>query len=222
MKLLPTLFAAALMQVAALASAEAGENLNAIKSAGVLKIGTEGTYAPFTYHDASGALVGFDVEIGQAVAEKLGVKAEFLEGKWDGLIAGLDANRYEICKLLWKLWSPNWKFDEPTYAKSAMSFDNPDFVPVVIQSYRHRYGYAAGDPALLDIETQLARQPKIAVPTICLHGEGDGVAPPESSAGHAKMFSGGYQRRTIPVAGHNLPQEAPLEWARAILDLLKR
>ena len=95
MKLLPTLFAAALMQVAALASAEAGENLNAIKSAGVLKIGTEGTYAPFTYHDASGALVGFDVEIGQAVAEKLGVKAEFLEGKWDGLIAGLDANRYD-------------------------------------------------------------------------------------------------------------------------------
>ncbi len=95
MKLLPTLFTAALLQVAALVPAQAGENLDQIKSAGVLKIGTEGTYAPFTYHDKSGALVGFDVEIGQAVAEKLGVKAEFLEGKWDGLIAGLDANRYD-------------------------------------------------------------------------------------------------------------------------------
>ncbi|WP_312805213.1 amino acid ABC transporter substrate-binding protein [Agrobacterium cavarae] len=73
----------------------AGENLDQIKSAGVIKIGTEGTYAPFTFHDASGKLVGFDVEIGQAVAEKLGVKPEFIEGKWDGLIAGLDSNRYD-------------------------------------------------------------------------------------------------------------------------------
>jgi cystine transport system substrate-binding protein len=75
--------------------AHAGENLSAITSAGVLKIGTEGTYAPFTFHDAGGKLVGFDVEIGQAVAAKLGVKAEFVEGKWDGLIAGLDAGRYD-------------------------------------------------------------------------------------------------------------------------------
>ncbi|MDQ2705756.1 MAG: amino acid ABC transporter substrate-binding protein [Pseudomonadota bacterium] len=74
---------------------QAGENLDAIKAAGVLKIGTEGTYAPFTYHDASGKLVGFDVEIGEAIAEKLGVKPEFVEGKWDGLIAGLDVKRYD-------------------------------------------------------------------------------------------------------------------------------
>ena len=77
------------------ANALAGSNLEEIKSAGVLKIGTEGTYAPFTYHDATGKLVGFDVEIGEAVAKNLGVKAEFLEGKWDGLIAGLDAKRYD-------------------------------------------------------------------------------------------------------------------------------
>lgn len=134
--------------------------------------------------------------------------------------AGLEANRYDICKLLWQLWSPNWTFDEATYASSAASFDNPDFVPVVIQSYRHRYGYAEGDPALLDIEAQLARQPRIAVPAICLHGEGDGVAPPQSSAQHQRMFSGRYERRTIPVAGHNLPQEAPADWAAAVLDLL--
>ncbi|MDX3924252.1 MAG: amino acid ABC transporter substrate-binding protein [Shinella sp.] len=92
---LKTIATAAILQAAVLLPAHAGENLNAIKTAGVFKIGTEGTYAPFTYHDQSGKLVGFDVEIGEAIAEKLGVKAEFLEGKWDGLIAGLDANRYD-------------------------------------------------------------------------------------------------------------------------------
>lgn len=90
-----TLAAATLLQAAFLLPATAGENLAAIKSAGAIKIGTEGTYAPFTYHDTSGKLVGFDVEIGEAVAAKLGVKPEFIEGKWDGLIAGLDANRYD-------------------------------------------------------------------------------------------------------------------------------
>ena len=95
MSWLKTIAAAALVQAAFLLPAHAGENLNAIKSAGVLKIGTEGTYAPFTYHDESGKLVGFDVEIGEEVAKRLGVKPQFLEGKWDGLIAGLDANRYD-------------------------------------------------------------------------------------------------------------------------------
>jgi len=95
MNWLKTFAAAALVQAAFLLPAYAGENLQAIKSAGVFKIGTEGTYAPFTYHDDSGKLVGFDVEIGEAIAQKLGVKAQFLEGKWDGLIAGLDANRYD-------------------------------------------------------------------------------------------------------------------------------
>ena len=95
MNWLKTLAAAAALQVAVLAPAQAGENLDAVKAAGALKIGTEGTYAPFTYHDTDGKLVGFDVEIGEAIAKKLGVKAEFLEGKWDGLIAGLDANRYD-------------------------------------------------------------------------------------------------------------------------------
>ena len=95
MNWLKTLAAAAALQAAILAPAHAGENLAAIQSAGALKIGTEGTYAPFTFHDTDGKLVGFDVEIGEAIAKKLGVKAEFLEGKWDGLIAGLDANRYD-------------------------------------------------------------------------------------------------------------------------------
>ena len=95
MNWLKTAAVAAILQAAALAPAFAGENLAAIKSAGAIKIGTEGTYAPFTYHDADNKLVGFDVEIGEAIAAKLGVKAEFIEGKWDGLIAGLDANRYD-------------------------------------------------------------------------------------------------------------------------------
>lgn len=95
MSWLKTIAAAAALQTLILAPAVAGENLDQIKAAGVIKIGTEGTYAPFTFHNAENKLVGFDVEIGQAVAEKLGVKAEFIEGKWDGLIAGLDANRYD-------------------------------------------------------------------------------------------------------------------------------
>lgn len=83
------------VQALAVLPGQAGENLDAIKAAGVIKIGTEGTYAPFTYHDPSGKLVGFDVEIGEAIAAKLGVKPEFVEGKWDGLIAGLDVKRYD-------------------------------------------------------------------------------------------------------------------------------
>ncbi|OQP86830.1 amino acid ABC transporter substrate-binding protein [Rhizobium rhizosphaerae] len=97
MKWLSTLAAvAALLPVLAGTQAAAGERLDQIKKAGVLKIGTEGTYAPFTFHNAEGRLVGFDVEIGEAVAKEIGVKPEFLEGKWDGLIAGLDANRYDV------------------------------------------------------------------------------------------------------------------------------
>ncbi|NGO51914.1 amino acid ABC transporter substrate-binding protein [Allomesorhizobium camelthorni] len=95
MNWLKSLIVASAIQALAILPGNAGANLDAIKAAGVLKIGTEGTYAPFTYHDQSGKLVGFDVEIGEEIAKRLGVKAEFLEGKWDGLIAGLDANRYD-------------------------------------------------------------------------------------------------------------------------------
>ncbi|WP_207460894.1 amino acid ABC transporter substrate-binding protein [Azospirillum sp. SYSU D00513] len=95
MKWLKSLLVAAALQTIAVAPVHAQSNLDQIKTAGVFKIGTEGTYAPFTFHDASGALVGFDVEIGREIAKRMGVKAEFLEGKWDGLIAGLDAKRYD-------------------------------------------------------------------------------------------------------------------------------
>jgi len=130
--------------------------------------------------------------------------------------AGLAANRRSLCRLLWKLWSPNWRFDDTTYERTAASFDNRDFVEVVIQSYRHRYDLAPGDPALQPIEDRLAAQPPITVPTIVLHGAADGVSPPQSSEGHARCFAGSYRRRVVPVAGHFLPQEAP----RAVIDAL--
>jgi len=136
--------------------------------------------------------------------------------------AGLQANRRELCRLLWRLWSPNWQFDAETFERTAASFDNPDFVDVVIQSYRHRYAYAAGDPAFEPIEARLAPQPPITVPTIVLHGEADGVQPAATSARHAPRFTGFYERRVIPVAGHNLPQEVPEFVCQATLDLLAR
>jgi len=135
--------------------------------------------------------------------------------------AGLAANRREICKLLWRLWSPNWRFDDAKYEATAVSFDNPDFVDVVIQSYRHRHQNAPGDPALEPIERRLAAQPSITVPTIVLHGEADGVGPVEQSAGHARHFTGRYERRVIPVAGHFLPHEAPDAVVQAVRDLLR-
>ncbi len=135
--------------------------------------------------------------------------------------AGLTKNRRDICRLLWQLWSPNWKFDEATFEKSAVSFDNPDFVDVVIQSYRHRFAYASGDPALEGIESELAKMPRIAVPTINLHGGGDGVGPAAHSERHARLFTGPYERRVIPSVGHNVPQEAPAETVAALRDLMK-
>jgi pimeloyl-ACP methyl ester carboxylesterase len=134
--------------------------------------------------------------------------------------AGLEQNRYALGKLLWRLWSPNWEFDEATYARTAASFDNPDFVEVVIHSYRHRYGLVPGDPAAEATERLLTAQPQIGVPTICLDGGADGVRSPAGSAGHERHFSGRYERRVIPRVGHNLPQEAPQAFAEAVLALI--
>jgi pimeloyl-ACP methyl ester carboxylesterase len=135
--------------------------------------------------------------------------------------AGLEANRREFCRFIWQLWSPNWRFDVATYDRTAASFDNPDFVEVVIHSYRHRFGYAGGDPSLESIERRLAAKPGISVPTIVLHGDGSGLSPSESSLKHAAFFTGPYQRRVIPTAGHNLPQEAPDAFADAVLELVR-
>jgi pimeloyl-ACP methyl ester carboxylesterase len=133
--------------------------------------------------------------------------------------AGLQQNRREICRLLWQLWSPNYRFDDATYERTAVSFDNPDFVDMVIQSYRHRYGNAPGDPALESVEQQLAAHPPITIPTINLHGEADGVTPPATTDRDASSFTAQYQRRVLLHAGHFLPREAPQSVVQAIMEL---
>lgn len=135
--------------------------------------------------------------------------------------SGLEQNRRELCKLLWRLWSPNWKFDDATFERTAASFDNPDFVEVVVHSYRHRFGLVPGDPAYEDTERKLTAQPPITVPAIALDGSGDGVIRAGGARYHAKHFTGRFERREITLVGHNLPQEAPREFAQAILDLTK-
>lgn len=135
--------------------------------------------------------------------------------------AGLRKDRKAIAKLLWKLWSPTWRFDDATFERSAAAFDHPDFVEVVIHSYRHRFGLVAGDPAYADIDRQLAAQPVIRVPAITFDGIDDGVRPPADASAHAPRFSGPRSHRLVPGAGHNLPQEAPRAFADAVLELVR-
>lgn len=135
--------------------------------------------------------------------------------------AGLRKDRKAIARLLWKLWSPTWRFDDATFERSAAAFDHPDFVEVVIHSYRHRFGLVAGDPAYADIDRQLAAQPVIRVPAITFDGIDDGVRPPADASAHAPRFSGPRSHRLVPGAGHNLPQEAPRAFADAVLELVR-
>ena len=135
-------------------------------------------------------------------------------------VDGLTANRRELCQLLWSLWSPSWVEGPSLYGKTAPSFDNPDFVAVVIHSYRHRFMYAPGDPALETIEQALALQPPISVPSISLCGADDGVGPAPEEDDDAEHFSGFYRRRILKGVGHNIPQEAPQATLDALLELL--
>jgi len=135
--------------------------------------------------------------------------------------AGLEQHRHAMGMLLWRLWSPNWRFTDATYDLTARSFDNADFVPVAVHSYRHRYGLAPGDPAVEDTERRLAALPPIGVPAIALHGADDGVTPAAPSEKQARFFRGPYERRVLPGVGHNLPQEAPEKYAAAVLALTR-
>ncbi|WP_372097892.1 alpha/beta fold hydrolase [Tistrella mobilis] len=136
--------------------------------------------------------------------------------------AGLTRNRRDLCRLLWNLWSPDWDFDDATFARTAPAFDNPDFVEVVIHSYRHRYGLVASDPAHAAIEQRLAAQPPITVPAIVLQGASDGVDPPEGRDGDRRQFQGPWSYEVLPGIGHNIPQEAPAAFARAVAELARR
>ena len=135
--------------------------------------------------------------------------------------AALQADRRGVCRLLWQLWSPSWRFDDACFDRSAEAFDNPDFVDVVIHSYRHRFGLVPGDPALAEIEHRLAQQPVIAVPAITFDGVDDGVRSPDAAEVHAPRFGGPRSHRIIPGVGHNLPQEAPQAFADAVLELVR-
>jgi pimeloyl-ACP methyl ester carboxylesterase len=134
---------------------------------------------------------------------------------------GYDKNRHDFSKLIWQLASPKWKFDDATFDRTAASFENADHVNIVIHNYRWRLGLAEGEAKLDDIEKRLAETPVISVPTITLEGDANGAPHPEPST-YAKKFSGRYEHRTITGGiGHNLPQEAPLAFAQAIVDIAR-
>ena len=132
--------------------------------------------------------------------------------------AGYDRYRREFSRLIWELASPQWRFDEEAFARTAAAFDNPDHVEIVIHNYRWRLGLAAGEPQFDDLERRLAAVPVIGIPAITLEGDANGAPHPEASA-YARKFSGKYEHRVITGGiGHNLPMEAPREFATAVID----
>jgi len=132
---------------------------------------------------------------------------------------GYDKYRHDFAKLIWKLASPKWSFDDATFERSAAAFDNPDHVDIVIHNYRWRLGLAEGEPRYADLEQRLAQMPVITVPTITLEGDANGAPHPPPEA-YAKLFSGRYAHRLIAGGvGHNLPQEAPQAFAQAVVDV---
>jgi pimeloyl-ACP methyl ester carboxylesterase len=133
--------------------------------------------------------------------------------------AGYDKYRHDFAKLIWRTASPKWDFDDAAFDRSAASFDNPDHVDIAIHNYRWRLGLAEGEPGYDALEQQLAEGPLITVPAITLEGDANGAPHPDASA-YVKKFSGKYSHRTIEGGiGHNLPQEAPGAFAKAIVDV---
>ncbi|RWL98359.1 MAG: alpha/beta hydrolase [Mesorhizobium sp.] len=133
--------------------------------------------------------------------------------------AGYTKNAADFAKLIWRLASPQWKFDDPTFVRSATAFANPDHVDIVIHNYRWRLGLAEGESKYDELEKKLATFPMIGVPTITMEGDANGAPHPAPGA-YAKRFSGKYEHRLITGGiGHNLPQEAPQAFARAVIDV---
>jgi pimeloyl-ACP methyl ester carboxylesterase len=137
--------------------------------------------------------------------------------------AGLQANRRALCRYLWRTWSPTWRFDDATYDRTAASFDNPDFVDVVIHSYRHRHGNAPGEPRFKDMEAQLAKRPPVAAPTITLYGADDGIggSPAEATPAEKAVLPALVAHRLIAGVGHFMPRERPEAVSSAILELVR-
>ena len=132
---------------------------------------------------------------------------------------GYDKNRHDFAKLIWKQASPKWNFDDATFERSAQAFNNPDHVDIAIHNYRWRLALAQGEPKYDDLEKQLAESPVITIPTITMEGDANGAPHPDPSS-YAKKFSGKYEHRDIKGGiGHNLPQEAPEAFAKAVIDV---
>jgi pimeloyl-ACP methyl ester carboxylesterase len=136
--------------------------------------------------------------------------------------AGLQENRRALCRYLWQTWSPTWHFSDETYNRTAPSFDNPDFVDVVIHSYRHRIGNAPGEPRFKAVEEQLAARPKVEAPSITLYGQDDSLGRPSADPSPAEkaVFAKLVAHRVVPNAGHFLPREQPGAVSAALLELL--
>ncbi len=134
---------------------------------------------------------------------------------------GLAVNRRGIARILWQQWSPNWQFDDATLDRTVAAHDNPDYVDVVIHSYRHRFGLADGDPRYAELQRKLAALPAISVPAITVDGDADGVIPATDGAAQAAKFSGRRSHRVVARAGHNLPQEEPEAFAAAVMELIR-
>ncbi|SEL12504.1 Pimeloyl-ACP methyl ester carboxylesterase [Pseudoxanthomonas sp. GM95] len=135
--------------------------------------------------------------------------------------AGYAQNTHEFAKLIWHLASPQWEFDDATFARSAVSLDNPDHVEIVIHNYRWRVGLAHGEAKYAALEEKLAQIPSIGVPTITIEGDANGAPHPLPEA-YAKRFSGPYEHRLLTGGiGHNPPQEAPEAFAQAVVDATK-
>ena len=127
----------------------------------------------------------------------------------------LSAHRRDLCRILWNEWSPGWQFDDATFARSAVSFDNPDFVEIVIHCYRWLFGLEAGDHAMQSLEDRLAKKPLVTLPAVTIDGALDPLKP-GGTAHHARMFAGLHEHRVVNV-GHNCPQEAPQAFADAVI-----
>ncbi|HYE91975.1 MAG TPA: alpha/beta hydrolase, partial [Terriglobales bacterium] len=127
------------------------------------------------------------------------------------------ADRRALCRYLWHTWSPTWQFSDATYDRTASSFDNPDFVDVVIHSYRHRHRNAPGDPRFDEVEKRLGGRPPITVPTVILHGGDDAVGLREPEAQELFQFRPGTPRHVVPGVGHFMPRERP----EALVDALR-
>ena len=131
--------------------------------------------------------------------------------------AGYDRYRTQFARLIWQTASPRWRFDDPTFARTAASFDNPDHVDIVIANYRWRLGLVEGEARYDEVERRLAERPSVAVPTVTLEGDANGAPHPEASA-YRSLFTGPYEHRVVTGGvGHDLPQEAPREFADAVI-----